>query len=444
MLRDDPDDDVPYGPEKAGIKARHMLTGMALKYNIASGLLILLFCSALYYIPDQLSVKLKLVADDLYGPVAMDAPKDGSGRIFICEQTGKIKVIKGGKTLADPFLDVSTKLDKPNKIYSEKGLLGIAFHPKYKNNGRFFIYFSAPSLNRSSDHKSILAEYKVSSANADIADMASEKIIMEIEEPEANHNGGQLAFGPDGYLYVGLGDGGGEGDKHGISGNSQDLNTQLGKILRIDINEPVQKIESASLFPAESSKMPYMIPSDNPFVNSRNAKPEIWAYGLRNPWRFSFDRKTGKLFCGDVGQNKWEEVDIIEKGKNYGWRIMEGNHCYNPSSHCAQDGLVFPIAEYSHETGVSITGGFVYRGNNLPELQGKYVFADWSGKMFYLEESNGKWSMQKLAVKPGKENDLGLNINSFGEDESGEMYILAQKFPGTLLPDGMVYLLTNK
>lgn len=384
----------------------------------------LFFTPAIFSQPG-ISIKKKLIAEGFMGPVAMDCPKDGSGRLFICEQTGKIKVIKKGKVLEKPFLDVGDKLDKINKVYSEKGLLGIAFHPEYKTNGRFFICFSAPSADSKSDHKSILAEYKVS-ADADVADPASQKIIMEIEQPESNHNGGQLAFGPDGFLYIGLGDGGGAGDEHGTAGNAQDLESLLGKILRIDV-----------------SKKPYAVPSDNPFVNKK-ANPEIWAYGLRNPWRFSFDRKTGKLFCADVGQNKWEEIDIIKKGGNYGWRIMEGAHCYNSAANCNSQGLELPVAEYDHETGISVTGGYVYRGKNIPELQGKYVFADWKGKMFYLEESSGKWKMQNLDIEGEKGNDSGLNINSFGEDEDGELYMLTQKLTGTIASNGAVYKIFGK
>lgn len=371
-------------------------------------------------IPD---VKLKLIATGLTGPVAMDCPKDESMRIIICEQTGKIKIIKKGLILEKPFLDVGSKLDGANKIYSEKGLLGIAFHPKYKSNGKFYIYYSAPEADKKFDHKSILAEYKVT-ANADIADMTSQKIILEIKQPEANHNGGQLAFGPDGFLYIGLGDGGGAGDNHGEKGNGQNLKTLLGKILRIDVD----------------SKYPYTIPPDNPFVNNKEARPEIWAYGLRNPWRFSFDRKTGKLFCADVGQNMWEEIDIIKKGKNYGWRITEGKHCYNPQIGCNITNLEYPIAEYDHSLGISVTGGFVYRGKNIPALQGKYIFGDWKGKLFYLEEKNEKWNFNHLSAD-GNPRDIKLNINSFGEDESGELYILTQKTTGTLLSNGAVYLI---
>ncbi len=384
-------------------------------------------------IPQTMVIKLNSVAKKFLGPVAMDSPKDGSGRLFICEQSGKIKIVKDGKILSEPFLNVNHKLDRMSKIYSEKGLLGIAFHPKYKTNGRFFIYYSAPSKTPGSDHKSILAEYKVSS-NADIADPGSEKIIMEVEQPESNHNGGQLVFGPDGFLYVGLGDGGGAGDEHGSIGNGQDLNTVLGKILRLDIDN--------TSGPA-GPKKPYGIPSDNPFVNNKNARSEIWAFGLRNPWRFSFDRKTGELFCADVGQNKWEEINIIEAGKNYGWRIMEGNHCYDPSTNCVQKDLVPPIAEYNHDVGISITGGFVYRGKVIPFLVGKYVFGDWKGKLFYLEKNADKWNIVNMVIEGKKDNDIGSDINSFGEDENGEIYILTQKFTGNLIANGEVFLISG-
>lgn len=369
----------------------------------------------------QNQIQLATYASNLTSPVAMDSPKDGTRRIFICEQTGKIKVIKNGKVNDKPFLDLSNKLDQMGKAYSEKGLLGIAFHPKYKSNGRFFVYYSAPASSKSFDHTSIIAEYKIS-ADPDIAS-TSEKIIMKIDQPESNHNGGQLAFGPDGFLYIGSGDGGGGGDEHGPIGNGQYLNTLLGKILRIDID----------------SKSPYSIPSDNPFVRAKNARAEIWAYGLRNPWRFSFDRKTGKLFCADVGQNKWEEVDIIEKGKNYGWRVMEGNHCYNPSTNCKQTGLVKPIAEYGRESGISVTGGYVYNGKSATSLTGKYLFGDWRGYLYCLTQAGNSWKMEKLMIVGKKGNDLDMNINSFGEDESGEVYILAQKVTGSLFANGVVY-----
>lgn len=386
-----------------------------------------LLCCLQCALSAQSGIKTKVIVKDLMAPVAMDCPKDGSKRLFICEQTGKIKVIKNGKVLEKPFLDVGNKLDAMGKAYSEKGLLGIAFHPNYKSNGRFFIYYSAPESNSTFDHKSIVAEFKVSS-DPDIADPNSHTVILEVQQPESNHNGGQLAFGPDGFLYIALGDGGGAGDQHGTIGNAQNPGVLLGKILRIDID----------------SKKPYGIPNDNPFANVKNLKPEIWAYGLRNPWRFSFDRKTGRMFCADVGQDKWEEINIILKGRNYGWRVMEGKHCYNPSSNCDQKNLELPITEYGHDKGISVTGGFVYRGKNMPNMQGKYIFADWKGSMFYLEEQQGKWNMKDLAIEGKKNNDLDININSFGEDENGELYILGQKFTGTLMANGMVLLIEAK
>jgi glucose/arabinose dehydrogenase len=360
--------------------------------------------------PAAFAVTLKLVAAGLDAPVGMAVAYDGTNRLFVIGQKGKIHVIKDGKVMPVPFLDLSTKVDWGNNSYSEKGLLGLAFHPQFRNNGKFYVYYSAPGGGAGADHKSMVEEYTVSD-NPDAANLTARKII-EIDQPESNHNGGQLAFGPDGFLYLGLGDGGGSGDRHGSIGNGQDLKSLLGKILRIDVN----------------TETGYRIPADNPFVNAQ-ARPEIFAYGLRNPWRFSFDLKTGQLFCADVGQNKWEEVNLIEKGKNYGWRIMEGNHCYDPPQKCNQAGLARPIAEYDHSEGKSVTGGYVYRGQKFPDLQGKYIFADWTGKLFMLSKSaaDHQWTRYTLALK-NSEGDF--YINSFGEDESGELYVLGQSAIG--------------
>ncbi len=369
-----------------------------------------------------IKIKLQTVAKNLTSPVGLMAPEDGSARIFVIEQSGKIKIIKNGVVLPVPFLTVTDKLDGLNIAYSEKGLLGLAFHPEYKTNGRFFIYYSAP-FGSGYDHKGILAEYKVSAINPDVAD-DKETIIMEIPQPESNHNGGCLVFGPDGYLYIGLGDGGGAGDKHGANGNAQDLNSLLGKILRIDVD----------------AERPYKIPPGNPFANTNDVKKEIYAYGLRNPWRFSFDRATGKLFCADVGQNKWEEIDIIEKGKNYGWRIMEGDHCFNPESGCNSDGLIGPVSEYDHGTGISVCGGYVYRGKLFPALTGNYIFGDWSGKLFYLKQDVGKnWNRGDIIVEGRKSNDTGLKINSMGMDEAGEIYLVTQQLFGPRSKTGAIY-----
>jgi glucose/arabinose dehydrogenase len=367
------------------------------------------------------------VASGLMAPVSMAHAGDKSGRLFVCEQTGRIRIVRSGKLIDRPFLDLSSKLDDIGKVYSEKGLLGLAFHPQYKRNGRFFVYYSAPSAEKGSDHKSVLAEYRVLAADPDQADINSQFVIMEIQQPESNHNGGQIEFGPDGMLYIGLGDGGGAGDQHGTIGNGQDLGTVLGKILRIDVDK----------------NRPYAVPADNPFIGRKEVKKEIWAYGLRNPWRFSFDRATGKLYCGDVGQHKWEEINVIEKGKNYGWRIMEGNHCYDPESGCRQNGLELPVGEYAHDRGISVTGGYVYRGKKVPALSGKYIFGDWKGAMFYLEFAGGKHTLHNLMIAGRKNNDLRLNINSFGEDENGELYILTQKFTGSFTSNGAVHLITG-
>jgi glucose/arabinose dehydrogenase len=352
----------------------------------------------------QMNFNLELVADKITAPLVMTHANDGSKRLFVVEQPGRIMLIKNNQLQQEPFLNIASRLAPIDEGYSEMGLLGLAFHPDYSSNGRFFVYYSGPAKKADVHHTSVVAEYKVSAGNPDKADML-EKVIMQIDQPESNHNGGKLAFGKDGFLYIATGDGGGAGDKHGEIGNGQNLNNLLGKILRIDVNE----------------SGPYTIPADNPFVNKEGAD-EIFAYGLRNPWRFSFDRQTGQLFCGDVGQNKYEEVNIIEKGKNYGWRAMEG--------------------EYEHSIGNSITGGYVYRGKQFPELDGKYFFADWSGKLFYLEnQADGTWQRKEVSLA-GKGNNLERNINSFGEDQEGEIYVITQQQTGPKSQTGSIHKLT--
>lgn len=363
-------------------------------------------------------VTLKQVASGLESPIGMAVPGDGTGRLFVTEQMGRIRIIKNGQLLSKPFLDISSKLDQIGKGQSEKGLLGMAFHPEYPHNGKFYIYYSAPVVSGRMDHKSVIEEYTVSS-DPDVA-LVSGRLIMEMEQPESNHNGGQLCFGPDGYLYIGTGDGGGAGDRHGTVGNGQDLNTLLGKILRIDVDA------------AEG----YKIPADNPFVE-KPGRDEIFAYGLRNPWRFSFDRKTGLLFCADVGQNQYEEVNIIEKGKNYGWRIMEGFHCYDPAVNCRMTGLAFPINEYDHGVGKCVIGGYVYQGSASPDMQDVYVFGDWTGKIFMLLKpaATGNWERRNMTMQ-GVDGEI--YINSFGEGHDGTLYVMAQQKVGTQ-QDGMVY-----
>ncbi|MET7000943.1 PQQ-dependent sugar dehydrogenase [Chitinophaga defluvii] len=355
--------------------------------------------------PPARKARLQLVTDHFISPVNMAVPRDGSGRLFFCQKEGKVWIVRNGQLLTQPFLDVSGEMVSINPGYDERGLLGMAFHPQFKQNGKFYVYYSVPSRTRGSNHKSRLAEFTVTAGKPDEANMASKRIVMEIEQPESNHNGGQIAFGADGYLYVSLGDGGGGGDRHGTTGNGQDLGTWLGKILRIDVNGD-----------------PYQVPKDNPFVGKEGVKPEIWAYGLRNVWRFSFDKATNRLFAGDVGQNKYEEVDIITKGGNYGWRIMEGFHDFNVPAGADKSALIPPIYEYDHGDGISITGGYVYHGKALPELKGQYVFGDYNGKTWVLVPVGNKWERAELELS-GKPAE-SLQILSWGEDEAGELYML--------------------
>ncbi len=326
-------------------------------------------------------------------PVGISNAGDGSSRLFITEQGGKIFIIKEGNVIKEPFLDVS---DLVSRNGGERGLLGLAFHPDYKNNGRFFINYTNLEGN------TVIAEYHVSS-KANQADKASGKTLLTFDQPFPNHNGGQLAFSPkDGYLYIATGDGGDGGDPRE---NGQALYTPLGKLLRIDVD----------------TGEPYGIPDSNPWIDSPDAFKEIWAYGLRNPWRFSFDRETGDLYIADVGQNKFEEINFqaasSQGGENYGWNIMEGLHCYKPNKNCNQDGLTLPIAEYDHSEGVSVTGGFVYRGIREMELFGKYIYGDFAtGKIWTLERKNNTWINTLY-------EDTDFQISSFGEDEAGELYL---------------------
>ena len=370
----------------------------------------------------SVSLGLKEIVEGLRSPVA--AAFSSEGLMFVCEQTGQIRVVENDKLRDTPFLDLEDKLVKLSGAYDERGLLGIALHPDFANNKKFYVYYSAPSTEKASDHKSIIAEYKASSDSYH-ADLGTERILLSVEQPESNHNGGDLKFGPDGYLYIGLGDGGGAGDKHGESGNGQDLNTLLGKILRIDVNTDEN----------------YGIPEDNPFVGQAQIRPEIWAYGLRNPWRFSFDRKAGLLFAADVGQNKFEEVNIIEKGGNYGWRIMEAAHCFNPEENCDTKSLKLPIAEYAHEEGISITGGFVYHGENIPEIAGKYIFGDWTGPMFYLEKKGDSWI--RGTIKWTNKSSEKLKVLGFAEDNQAELFILTNQDVGPKGPKGAIYKLVT-
>lgn len=341
-----------------------------------------------------------VVAEGFNRPLLVTHAGDGSGRVFVVEQDGRIRVIQGGATLPEPFLDIDERVGSES---NEQGLLGLAFHPDYEQNGFFYVDYTDVRGD------TVVSRFQVSQ-DANIADAASEQVLLQVDQPYPNHNGGYVEFGPDGYLYIGLGDGGSQGDPHG---NAQSLETLLGKILRIDV----------------SSGSPYAIPPDNPFANG-GGLPEIWALGLRNPWRFSFDRATRDLHVADVGQNQWEEVNFlpgdIVGGANFGWNYFEGNHEYEVGG---PENFLFPVAEYSHaEGGCSITGGYVYRGAALPAWNGVYFYADYCSGIVWglVQHADGAWESRVLY-------ETGLLITSFGLDEASELYLVSR--------DGAIYQL---
>jgi glucose/arabinose dehydrogenase len=351
-----------------------------------------LFLPAKPSFPNPTAYAWQLVAQGLSKPVGITNAGDGSNRLFVIEQSGLLRIVKDGRLLRAPFLDIR---DRVGSQGSEQGLLGLAFHPQYRTNGYFYVNYT----DRNGDTH--IARFSVSRNDADRADPASEQQLMLIHQPFPNHNGGEVAFGADGFLYLGLGDGGSGGDP---LGNAQSLQSLLGKILRIDINQG----------------NPYAIPADNPFA-SGGGLPEIWVYGLRNPWRFSFDRLTGDLYIGDVGQNKWEEIDFLAAGKpggeNFGWNYFEGTHPYKDTPPKGFS-MTPPIAEYGHELGCSVTGGVVYRGRQYPEWESVYLYGDFcSGTVWGLKrDSQEVWQNFILFQHAGQ-------ITSFGEDESGEVYL---------------------
>lgn len=334
-----------------------------------------------------------IVTRGLVQPLYVTHAGDGSGRLFIVEQAGRIRILARDQLEAVPFLDLSDRV----WAGGERGLLGLAFHPDYARNGRLFV-----SYTRQPDGATVVAEYRRGS-KADQADR-QERVVMLVPQPFANHNGGMIAFGPDGALYIGRGDGGGRGDPDSRGQNPNDL---LGKILRLDVDRGE----------------PYAIPADNPYV-SGGGRQEIFAIGLRNPWRFSFDRETGHLWVADVGQYDWEEVDLVVRGGNYGWRLMEGRHCFLPKTDCGKPGLQPPVLEYGHEAGrCSITGGYVYRGSSQPALTGLYVYGDYcSGDIFAARLEGG--AHPRVIEGPAVLIRSGLRISSFGEDEVGELYVV--------------------
>ena len=352
-----------------------------------------IFVSALVWLAATAPVTLRPVVEGLERPVVVAHAGDGSGRLFLAQQGGAILVFDGFQVLPVPFLDLSSSVSTG----SEQGLLGLAFHPDYEHNGFFYV-----NLTDLAGDTQIL-RFTVS-ADRNVADPATAVPLLSVDQPYANHNGGQLAFGPDGKLWIGLGDGGSAGDP---GNRAQSRITLLGKILRIDVDQG----------------LPYAIPLDNPFASDPAARAEIWALGLRNPWRFSFDRLTGDLFIADVGQNAWEEVSFEPAssggGRNYGWRRMEAGHCFNPGTNCDDGSLVPPILEYPHSQGCSITGGYRYRGTAMPERLGTYFYGDFcSGRIWGGTENpeTGAWTSTELL-------DSELSISTFGEDEQGELYV---------------------
>lgn len=344
-------------------------------------------------LPDVSNLAWRTVVDNLQSPVGLFHAGDGSSRLFILEQPGRILFWQDGSIQAEPFLDIQ---DRVGSQGFEQGLLGLAFHPLYADNGLFYVNYTDLQGN------TVIARFSVDSSNPNRADPTTEKRILQVSQPYANHNGGMLAFGPDGYLYIGLGDGGSAGDPQG---NGQSLYSLLGKILRLDI-------DNGDL---------YNVPGDNPFQDGQ-ALPEIWAYGLRNPWRFSFDSITGDIFIADVGQNQWEEINYLPAnapaGVNFGWNIYEANMPYNNQVPDPGE-LVFPVFEYDHTQGCSVTGGVVYRGNLISELNGVYLFGDFcSGNVWGLvRDSQNAWRGEILFENQG-------GITSFGVDEQGEVYLL--------------------
>lgn len=329
-------------------------------------------------------------------PVELMHAGDGTNRLFVVEQRGLVKVFRNepGISTAATFLDISGRVTSGG----ETGLLGIAFHPDFETNGQFFVNYTR---RQNSQLQSVIARFQ---SNKTTADATSEEILLTYDQPYSNHNGGALLFGKDGYLYIATGDGGSGGDPQN---NSQNLGSLLGKILRIDVNSKTSGLNS-------------LIPADNPFKMTPNARPEIYAYGLRNPWKMTADRENGRIWIADVGQNAREEIDILERGGNYGWRIAEGKECYNPNANCNRTGLLEPVFDYGTNEGRSITGGYVYRGTKLSNLKGQYIYGDYvSGKIWALQYNEStKQSSNTLLTQ------LIGSLSSFGEDEAGELYLL--------------------
>ncbi|HEY0036883.1 MAG TPA: PQQ-dependent sugar dehydrogenase [Longimicrobium sp.] len=345
--------------------------------------------------PGQPALRLVEVASGLQSPVHLTAPASDA-RLFIVEQPGRIRIVENGQLLPTPFLDIAAKVSSGG----ERGLLSVAFHPRYTQNGFLYVNYT----DRAGDTR--IERYRVS-ANRNVADPASASLVLHVRQPYSNHNGGQVAFGPDGMLYIGMGDGGGGGDPEEAG---QDPLQLLGKLLRIDVD----------------AAQPYGMPAGNPYAGKAGGRGEIWALGMRNPWRFSFDHTAKLLFVADVGQNRLEEVNVVPAGQagvNYGWDTMEASDCFEPSTGCPRAGLTLPVLEYTHDDGCSITGGFVYRGQAIPALQGHYLYADYcEGWVRSFRYADGQAADKRSYPLP----HIG-NISSFGEDSQRELYVISHR-----------------
>ena len=431
--------------------------------------------------PPLASLDLKLIADNFVAPVTVVEPPDGSKRLFVVDEIGKIWIInRDGKKLADPFIDLTTKMVTLVPQYDERGLLGLAFHPNFRTNGKFYVFYTAPpppggpivqtgntGLPMTWSSLTRISEFKVSNTNSNQADMSSEKVLLEEPHPQLNHNGGTIAFGPDGYLYISIGDGGNKNDigpghvedwyKVNAGGNGQDIEADLlGNILRIDVNRSTKGKN-------------YAIPQDNPFVGKQGLN-EIYAYGFRNPYRFSFDMGgSRRLFVGDEGQSLYEEIDVVNKGGNYGWNVKEGTHCFNAADEFTElascpaidtfgNLLIDPKIELiNHDNPkgggitIAIIGGYVYRGDDIPGLHGKYIFGSLSadetapeGQVFISNpEGPGLWSFEKIPFKSFPDN-IGGFIKGFGQGLDGEIYVTASVQLGPQGNTGKVYKMVFK
>lgn len=418
----------------------------------------------------DITIELETLAIGLTAPVYLTDANDGTGRLFIVDQPGQIRIYQNGYLLNKPFLDVSERIVplgffgslNPFTDFDERGILGVAFHPDFSTLatsgfGKIYTYTSEPndcvadftvSMPAGVDfnHQAIITEWTVDGGDSNVIDKSTRRELLRIDEPQFNHDGGMVAFGPDGYLYISFGDGGAGNDVadgHGVSGNGQDPTNVLGSILRIDVDA------------RDSANGEYGIPPGNPFISEPTIPDEIYAYGFRNPWRFSFDMVTGDLIVGDVGQNDIEEVDTVISGGNYGWNLKEGSFRFDPATGTVSNdlsglpgGLIDPEAEYDHDEGSTVIGGFVYRGSEIPELVGKYVFGDFTrgffspdGRLFYADPATG-WEIKELIIGLD-DRALGLYLKAFGQDSSGELYVLAGTNLGPFSNLGQVLKIVN-